>query len=712
MFQLGYNSYWTFSLQGSAAVQDLLTKKDLKLEDLLDEEGLTVEMKTLNQKLFDFLLTPDNFNRLIKYAIELPDLEEFDFDQKKCYKYPLVCAEILASDSQAIVSEFFKNKNENKDPKEDSFQSTTESSNDDEVNTDAELISKKTSESESQPEHPCYNYLDYLFSILDSADINFTSAGYFAKIVNNLLSKRPTNLLVYLYKDKPEILEKMANQICSKSVSEFLAKILTFESQTITGVDPDFSDEGRKKVLKIVVSKLTPDQDLEYINNAAYLICEVFGKYNTMHNCNEILKELMDKTTIDTLFEILRRDNTASSCAIALILGNIFAYYILISSTRAAINDDMGAGDVQRPIELADDIPLVVAMLDNFEHINNYLKGTSSDVKKTKTQFGGEVQPFGSARLKILELVIISMKANNRKIYAKIAEIGLLETLLGLIVKYEWNNMIHNQVEKVLTLILDGASEELKVNLFEKAHLLEVIAQACEEPDFTMLNPKERKVRRGYLGQLIRLSAKITESKDPTVLKYTESSEAWKDYLEKEYKEATERNKVNFGGRDPRLPPEEVPEPDVHLDLPDFMQKFNKYFKASDASQDKNDDNDDNDLEEDKGDDMNDREDDNENDENDNGDPFSTKELSTEQSSSPVKGRSSFGHIIHKADDDMTVFVEEKEVIDYSQPVRVIELETSTGEEKSEFYDNHYFGGKNTYAGSNVDDLLREFEDF
>lgn len=68
------------------------------------------------------------------------------------------------------------------------------------------------------------------------------------------------------------------------------------------------------------------------------------------------------------------------------------------------------------------------------------------------------------------------MKANNKKIYQKIADIGLLETLLvlasfifwlpqGLVVKYEWNNMIHNQVEKVMTLILDGTSDELKVNV-------------------------------------------------------------------------------------------------------------------------------------------------------------------------------------------------------------------------------------------------------
>lgn len=41
-----------------------------------------------------------------------------------------------------------------------------------------------------------------------------------------------------------------------------------------------------------------------------------------------------------------------------------------------------------------------------------------------------------------------------------------------------------------------------------------------------------------------------------------------------------------------------------------------------------------------------------------------------------------------------------------------LRLEVSAGEVKPEFYDNNYFGGKNTYAGSNVEDILREFEDF
>lgn len=47
-----YNSFWNF-MQGSPAVQELLNKPDLKVDDLLEEDGLMLELKTLNQKLLN-----------------------------------------------------------------------------------------------------------------------------------------------------------------------------------------------------------------------------------------------------------------------------------------------------------------------------------------------------------------------------------------------------------------------------------------------------------------------------------------------------------------------------------------------------------------------------------------------------------------------------------------------------------------------------------
>jgi len=52
-------------MQGSAAVQELLSRSDLKLEDLLDEEGLSLELKTQNQKLFDLYDPTDSDNKIL-----------------------------------------------------------------------------------------------------------------------------------------------------------------------------------------------------------------------------------------------------------------------------------------------------------------------------------------------------------------------------------------------------------------------------------------------------------------------------------------------------------------------------------------------------------------------------------------------------------------------------------------------------------------------
>jgi hypothetical protein len=109
--------------------------------------------------------------------------------------------------------------------------------------------------------------------------------------------------------------------------------------------------DERVRVFKLILKKLEPNCDIEEINNSAYLICEVFGKYNTMHGSHEVLGKILERPVIDSLFETLAKKvyiihffnaedlllkSSISSCATALVLGNIFAYYILINTTATA----------------------------------------------------------------------------------------------------------------------------------------------------------------------------------------------------------------------------------------------------------------------------------------------------------------------------------------------------------------------------------------
>jgi hypothetical protein len=79
-------------------------------------------------------------------------------------------------------------------------------------------------------------------------------------------------------------------------------------------------------------------------------------------------------------------------------------------------------------LELSDDIPLIKGIVENLGKIVQYLENVRGT--EVKSQFGGQTIPFGAARLKLIELLIISLKANNKKIYGKIVETKLLEVLL------------------------------------------------------------------------------------------------------------------------------------------------------------------------------------------------------------------------------------------------------------------------------------------
>lgn len=105
-------------------------------------------------------------------------------------RYPFVAADILSSESQAIASAFFKSK-----------KSATEGENENEQNTDEVItdpdgnllkafgpLIRKTAE---EPENPDDTFLDALFSFLDfGGPLNHTSAGYFCKVLNSLITKR------------------------------------------------------------------------------------------------------------------------------------------------------------------------------------------------------------------------------------------------------------------------------------------------------------------------------------------------------------------------------------------------------------------------------------------------------------------------------------------------------------------------------------------
>jgi len=181
----------------------------------------------------------------------------------------------------------------------------------------------------------------------------------------------------------------------------------------------------------------------------------------------------------------------------------------------------------------------------------------------------------------MIELIGLSLKTNNPLIYSKIIESDLIEIFLGLFVKYEWNNLLHNQVEKIINQILEGNSDEMKEYLLNKVKLVDFIVENTKD---LMFNTARGTMRKGYLGQLFRIANKLLDSKDPIITNYLKDSSNWTEFTETTLKTTNELYRTHLGGRDPRAKHEEEDDSrDIQLDIPKIIfQKFSKFFQNPD----------------------------------------------------------------------------------------------------------------------------------
>ena len=88
-----------------------------------------------------------------------------------------------------------------------------------------------------------------------------------------------------------------------------------------------------------------------------------------------------------------------------------------------------------------------------------------------------------------------------------------------------------------------------------------------------MIRKHKRKIRKGYMGQIVRLSNKIAESKDEYILEKIDANAHWKEYVQGDLDEVNKKNKISLGGRDPRDNFHEEVEEEVLFYF--LQQKFN-----------------------------------------------------------------------------------------------------------------------------------------
>lgn len=88
--------FWRFGFHACSAIDTLLDKPDVTLEEILSEDDLLQECKAHNTKLIEYLRDPNILSKLLNYIIA-----DEQVDDKAKFKFPAFrsssnwCADIL-----------------------------------------------------------------------------------------------------------------------------------------------------------------------------------------------------------------------------------------------------------------------------------------------------------------------------------------------------------------------------------------------------------------------------------------------------------------------------------------------------------------------------------------------------------------------------------------------------------------------------------------
>ncbi|KAJ3139313.1 hypothetical protein HDU90_000679 [Geranomyces variabilis] len=215
--------FWRFGFHSASAVDGLLDKEGVTLDELLEEDEMLQECKAHNTKLVDFLCKPDMLKQLLGYIMAE------DLDESKRFKYPYLACEILSCEIFSICEAIVGN----------------------------------------------MSLLTDFWSLLDRpAPLNPLTASYFSKVNGVLLSKKMPEMVSFI-RAQPNVVQRLLTHIGSSAIADLLLKLISMEELPEgAGVVEWLSNEG---LVPTLVGRLDPTLDSEVHNTAAQTLLDVIA---------------------------------------------------------------------------------------------------------------------------------------------------------------------------------------------------------------------------------------------------------------------------------------------------------------------------------------------------------------------------------------------------------------------------------------------------
>ncbi|KAI5068013.1 hypothetical protein GOP47_0016358 [Adiantum capillus-veneris] len=472
--------FWRMAgLSTTSPVESLLDRDGFTLEELLDEDELIQECKSLNTRLINFLRGKTQIEQLVKYVTEEPPEKA---DNKRAFKFPFIACEIFTCEIEVIIKTMVE---------------------------DEELM-------------------DLLFSFLEPDRSHGTLlAGYFSKVVICLLLRKTAAVMRYLQAHQ-EIFKKLVDLIGITSIMEVLIRLVVVDD-----IDHSFQENPLRwlvetSLLEMLVDKLSPPNSSEARANAADTLSAVSRLTHS-----ELATKLSSPSFIEKLFRHTLEDEDSRST----LVHSLTVCISLLDPKRYAM---AGPGRGQY---IPDSFPTATPETINgmLQRLGGLLKllNVEGDEGVLPTTYGELRPPLGSHRLKIVEFLAVLLRTGGEGAQQELVNLGAIQLILNLFFDYPFNNLLHHQVENIVTSCIESNNKMLIDHLLVGCGLVGRLLEADENPFVTGSDtkptipaPGKAPPKIGNLGHLTRIANRLLQAanNNSDILAHLQGNAKWVEW--------------------------------------------------------------------------------------------------------------------------------------------------------------------------------------
>lgn len=559
----------------TSPIEKILNRDDYTLEEILLQEDCIQEVKSMNERLINYLKQPEVVSELISYILEpMESAAKLAKQQKLLEKQADEKLQELKLQSSEEGGEVSVAQDEGvglvRDASDEEGTSSKGEDDADEANVEGEggaVDDDETKENEEEEDagekalqsayrvceilccevdeifttivtNPTEN-LGRLFSFLDKpAPLDSVLSGYYSRIMVSLVLRRPTDLTDYIT-ENPEIVKKLVSHIYNYSITEFVLKLIGGDEQNAIYQGETTDWLSKTQLLDFLIDCVTSAEhntNVSTVSNAASCIIGISGTAPST-----LATTLQSPLYMDTLLQYLKTE-TPGDVLIAII--DILISILEPKQSKQAFSPDGLMSFGSYPPALAEAevdesmIECANLIMKSIDQLASMLEEGADGPESFGTTYGVVNARLKMKRWKVLCLIskVVSIVDSTRCL--TITKGPIVPRCFRLMYAMPFNSMLHNAVQSIMFGLIDKDSKDLLLSLMKDCRLHELLIAAEQETTNEggkVALMKDKPLRSGYFGTVTTIANHALEmctGDHVEVSKILEESAEWQAWME------------------------------------------------------------------------------------------------------------------------------------------------------------------------------------